>query len=122
LELRVVRRTDHFDEACRFYDEVLEWPVTKQWPAEGDNPRGRIFGVGPSARLELLEVALGAADPVRGVELSVEVDDATAAAQTIEAAGLVLAMAVRDTAWGHRACSIIDPTGMRLTLFQVLDG
>lgn len=122
MELRVVRRTDHFDEACHFYGDVLGWPVTKEWSAEGDNPRGRIFGFGPSARVELLEVPLGAADPVQGVELSAQVDDAVAVAQRIEAAGLVLSVAVRDTPWGHRACSIVDPCGVRVTLFQVLDG
>jgi catechol 2,3-dioxygenase-like lactoylglutathione lyase family enzyme len=122
MELRVVRRTDHFDEACRFYGEVLGWPTTKEWPTEGDNPRGRIFGFGSSARVELLEVPLGAADPVHGVELSVQVDDASAVAQCIEAAGLVLTVAVRDTPWGHRACSIVDPSGVRVTLFEVLGG
>jgi catechol 2,3-dioxygenase-like lactoylglutathione lyase family enzyme len=121
MELRVVRRTDHFDDTCRFYGDVLGWPVTKQWPAEGENPRGRIFGFGPSARLELLEVPLGSADHVLGVELSAEVDDAAAVAHAIETAGFVLAVAVRDTAWGHRACSVVDPAGMRVTLFQVLD-
>jgi catechol 2,3-dioxygenase-like lactoylglutathione lyase family enzyme len=122
MELRMVRRTDHFEEACRFYGEVLGWQVTKQWDAEGDNPRGRIFGFGASARVELLDVPLGTAEAVQGVELSVQVDDAVAVAQRIEAAGLVLAVAVRDTPWGHRACSIIDPCGLRVTLFQVLDG
>ena len=39
-ELRVVRHTDHFDEGCRFYGDILGWTVTKAWdePSPGRVP------------------------------------------------------------------------------------
>ena len=57
-----MRETDRFDEACAFFGELLGWPVTHEWD-DGPQERGRIFGFGDSARIELIEVAPGDAIP-----------------------------------------------------------
>lgn len=116
MELRIVRLTDHFDEACRFYGNVLGWPVTREWPADGDQGRGRIFGYGDVGRVELIEVA--ATQPVSGLFLSVEVDDVTAIAQRLAAGGIALHRDLADQPWGHRNLAVIDPAGIEVVFFQ----
>jgi predicted enzyme related to lactoylglutathione lyase len=112
-ELRVVRHTDAFAEACRFYDELLGWPVTKHW----DEPEpGRIFGYGDSARIELIRI--GSAPAVEGVFLSIEVDDVDALHDRLAAAGVVVHQALADQPWGHRNFAVTDPTGMVLVFFE----
>jgi lactoylglutathione lyase len=114
MELRVVRVTDRFDEACRFYGEVLGWPVTKEWT---DGGRGRMFGYGESARIELLE---GTPEPVSGLFVAAEVDDLGETLERLRAAGLTLLQEPAVQPWGHRNLAVIDPTGVKLVLFQVL--
>jgi predicted enzyme related to lactoylglutathione lyase len=118
MEMRVVRATRHFDEACRFYGELLGWPVTKEWT---DGGRGRIFGHGDSARIEFLEAGTDTGDePVTGVFVSAEVDDLDTIVAQLERASIALAEPPTTQPWGHRNLAVIDPTGLRLVLFQVL--
>jgi uncharacterized glyoxalase superfamily protein PhnB len=118
MELRVVRHTDRFDEACRFWGDTLGWPVTRQWPAGDGQGRGRIFGYGDTARVELIEVA--DATPVGGVFLGAEVDDVAAVREHIVAAGFTLLRDLADQPWGHRNLAVVDPSGIELVLFQVI--
>jgi catechol 2,3-dioxygenase-like lactoylglutathione lyase family enzyme len=113
VEFRVVRRTEHFDAAARFYRDLLGWPVSKQWPTEGDNPRGIIVAWGDSARLEFLDAP---GDPVHGVSIAVEVPDVDAVVRALRAAG----HAVDDPVlrpWGHRNTTTVDPSGIAVTFF-----
>lgn len=115
-ELRVVRHTDHFEEGCRFYGDLLGWTVTKAW----DEPSpGRIFGYGDSARVELLP--LDGAPPVAGVYLAVEVNDVVAVHATILAAGMSATQHMADQPWGHRNFGIVDPTGLTIVFFEVIE-
>jgi catechol 2,3-dioxygenase-like lactoylglutathione lyase family enzyme len=120
MELRVVRTTDRFDETCRFYGEVLGWPVTKEWDADEGQGRGRIFGHGASARIELIELLTGSPEPVAGVFVSAEVDDVAAVADRLAAAGIALDAPLTVQPWGHRSLAVIDPIGLRVVLFEVL--
>ena len=117
MELRVVRHTDRFDAASAFWGDLLGWPTTRQWPADEGQGRGRIFGYGDTARVELIEVA--AAIPVTGVFLGAQVDDVTAVVDAIMAAGHTLVRPLADQPWGHRNAAVLDPSGIELTLFQV---
>ncbi|MEO7398806.1 MAG: VOC family protein [Ilumatobacteraceae bacterium] len=117
-EMRVVLRTDQFEQGCRFYGEVLGWPVIKQW----DGPsRGRIFGRGESARVELLEVAAVDVVPATGVMLAVEVDDLAGTHGALVAAGVTITQPLADQPWGHRNFAVEDPTGLPIVLFEVLE-
>lgn len=110
----MVRVTDRFDEACRFYGEVLGWPVAKEWT---DGGRGRIFGYGDTARIEFLE---GTPEPVSGLFLSAEVGDLDVSVQRLRDGGVALDQDPAEQPWGHRNLAVIDPTGIKLVLFQVL--
>ena len=115
-ELRVVRHTDRFTEGCRFYGDLLGWPVTKEW----DDPApGRIFGYGDSARIDLLAVGAHTADPTCGL-VSVEVADIAAVHAVLAGAGIEIAQALADQPWGHRNFGVVDPTGMTVVFFQVI--
>lgn len=118
MELRVVRHTDRFDDACSFWGDLLGWPTTRSWPADSAQGRGRIFGYGETARVELIEVQV--AVPVTGVFLGVQVDDVAAIVDAVTGAGHTLIRPLADQPWGHRNATVRDPSGIELTLFQVL--
>ena len=118
MELRIVRHTTEFDAVCRFYGEVLTWPVTREWPADDGQGRGRIFGYGDVGRVELIEHHQQV--PVSGVFLSVEHDDIAALQASLVAAGVAMLRGLADQPWGHRNLAVLDPTGLEVVFFQVL--
>jgi catechol 2,3-dioxygenase-like lactoylglutathione lyase family enzyme len=118
MELRVVRHTDRFDAACAFWGDLLGWPTTRSWPADEGQGRGRIFGYGDTARVELIEVPV--AVPVTGVYLGAQVDDVAGIVAGLMAAGHTLVRPLADQPWGHRNATVRDPSGIELTVFQVM--
>lgn len=118
MELRVVRLTDRFDDACEFWGGLLGWTVTREWPAGDGQGRGRIFGYGDTARVELIEVPHSVA--VTGLRLGVQVDDVAAVRARLVAAGQELTHDLAEQPWGHRNCTVLDPAGIEVTLFQVI--
>ncbi len=126
MELRIVRFTTAFDAACHFYGELLDWPVTHQWPASpssenGGGGRGCLFGYGDVARIEFIERADDTDDlndTVNGVFISVEHPDVVAVHDRLAAAGVPIVRGLEDTTWGHRSFAVHDPTGIELVHFQ----
>jgi hypothetical protein len=118
MELRVLRHTDCFDEACRFWGEIIGWPVTHSWPADEGQGRGCLFGYGDVARIEFVEVE--EAGVVHGVVLAVEVDDVVSLRNGLVDHGLELVRDLADQPWGHRNVTVLDPTGIPVTFFQIL--
>ena len=117
VELRVVRVTDNFDDSCHLYGTLLGWPVAKEWTEGG---RGRIYGYGDVARIELME-APPTGDPVEtvtGVLVSVQHDDVDALHQRLVAAGVEITQPLANQPWGHRNFGILDPSGLKLVFFQ----
>lgn len=115
MELRVVRVTDRFDDACHLYGDLLGWPVTREWDEHG---RGRIFGQG-TGRIELIEASAGdTVEPVAGVFVSVEHDDVVTLHDRLVAAGIPVTQALADQPWGHRSFGILDPSGLTVVFFQ----
>ena len=119
MEFRVVRFTNAFDPTCHFYGELLGWPVTREWPASDGQGRGRLFGYGDAARIEFIERDTD--DAIQGVSLSVEHPDVVALNARLVAAGVVILRPVTDFPWGHRAFAVIDPSGIELVHFQVIE-
>jgi catechol 2,3-dioxygenase-like lactoylglutathione lyase family enzyme len=118
MELRVVRLTTAFDAACHFYGDLLGWPITHEWPASNGGGRGRLFGYGDTARIELIESEIE--DPASGFFLSVAHPDVVALHDRLRATGVFILRPLSDTPWGHRAFAALDPTGIELVHFQVL--
>ena len=116
MELRIVRFTTAFDAACHFYGELLGWPVTREWSAGDGQGRGRLFGYGDAARIELIEHDID--DDVQGVFLSIEHPDVVALHDRLVEAGIAILRPVADFPWGHRAFAVVDPTGIELVHFQ----
>ena len=116
-----MRETDRFDEACAFFGELLGWPVTHEWD-DGPQERGRIFGFGDSARIELIEVAPGDARPVQGVFCSAETADVATLHDRIVVADVPIDDPLADRPWGHRSFAVVEPTGMRMVFFERLPG
>ena len=114
MELRVVRVTDRFDDACHLYGAVLGWRVTREWTEGG---RGRIFGYGDVGRVELIE-SVEAVSPVTGVFLSIETEDVDDLYARVVRAGVQVSEGVTQRPWGHRNFSVVDPSGLSLVFFE----
>jgi lactoylglutathione lyase len=124
-ELRVALTVADYQEARRFYQDVLGLPVLEEWDQSSGS--GAVLDAG-RATLELLsttqaelvdqvEVGERVAGPVR---LALEVDDSAATAEALVAAGGDLLGGPVVTPWSHRNARLRAPDGMQLTLFTVL--
>lgn len=126
-ELRLVVTAPDYDEALRFYRDVLGLPVE----AVFDSPRGRVTLLDAGrATLELtdpenaayvdeVEVGRRVAGHVR---VAFQVEDAEAATRAAAAGGAtILAEPVR-TPWSSLNARLEAPAGLQLTLFAELPG
>lgn len=125
-ELRLVVTAPDYEEALRFYRDVLGLRELAQFPS----PRGRVTLLEAGrATLELTDP--GNADFIDEVEVghrvaghvrvAFEVEDAAAATAALATAGAsVLAEPVR-TPWNSLNARLEAPAGLQLTLFQELE-
>ena len=125
--MRLVVTADDYDEALRFYRDVLGLPELGAFTAEGghvtilDAGRATLELTDPAhaAYIDRVEVGERVAGHVR---VAFEVDDSTASARALEAAGArVLAEPIR-TPWGSMNARLEAPAGLQLTLFTELPG
>jgi lactoylglutathione lyase len=124
-ELRVVVTAPDYDEALRFYRDVLGLRELGAFTSPGG--RVTILDAG-RATLELTdpvhaeyidEVEVGSRVAGR-IRIAFEVDDAAAATEAAAAAGArVIADPVR-TPWRSLNARLVAPAGLQLTLFQEL--
>ncbi|MDP6868590.1 MAG: VOC family protein [Acidimicrobiales bacterium] len=110
--LRVVFRTNRYDESVAFYSDVLGLDMTDSWGGSGC--RGCLFAWAGT----LVEFYEG--DWVEsGTQLAIEVPDAHAQhAQLVAAGGEPNEPA--DMPWGHRSVFISDPHGNELNFFEII--
>ena len=121
-QLRVCVTAPDYDEALRFYRDVLGLTVRE---AYGERGRVTILDAG-RATLELLdeehaafvdEVEVGRR--VAGhVRLAFEVDDAATLTRELEAAGAEVVAPPTRTPWESLNARLEGPAGLQLTLFQ----
>lgn len=121
-QLRVCVTAPDYDEALRFYRDVLGLTVRE---AYGERGRVTILDAG-RATLELLdeehaafvdEVEVGRR--VAGhVRVAFEVDDAAALTRALEAAGAEVVAPPTRTPWDSLNARLEGPAGLQLTLFQ----
>jgi lactoylglutathione lyase len=126
-ELRLVVTAADYDEALRFYRDVLG--LTER--AAFSSPGGRVTILEAGrATLELadpphaayideVEVGRRVAGPIR---VAFGVRDSAAAAQTAADAGATVLAGPTRTPWNSLNARLEGPAGLQLTLFSDLDG
>ncbi len=125
-QLRVVVETDNFEEAVRFYRDVLG--LTEQAAFQGDDGAQVVILDAGRATLELanraqtamidaIEVGRRVSPPIR---LAFEVDNAIATTTRLAAQGANVLGAVRETPWRSLNARLEAPGPLQLTIFQEL--
>ncbi|MFJ8964694.1 VOC family protein [Lentzea sp. NPDC102401] len=124
-ELRLVVTADDYEEALRFYRDVLGLEQRAAFTSDGG--RVTILEAG-RATLEITdpphaeyidEVEVG--KRVAGhVRVAFEVDDSAAATRALEAAGAEVIAEPTRTPWNSLNARLAAPAGLQLTLFQEL--
>ena len=125
-ELRVCVTAEDYDEALRFYRDVLGLPEVAAFSGRG---RVTILDAG-RATLELLDPEHAAfVDEVEvgrrvggHVRLAFEVEDAGAATRALEGAGARVVAEPTETPWRSLNARLEGPAGLQLTLFEELGG
>jgi lactoylglutathione lyase len=122
-QLRLVVTTDDYDEALRFYRDVLGLRELGAFASE--DGRVTILEAG-RATLELTdprhaayidEVEVGSR--VAGhIRVALQVDDAADATRRLEGAGAAVLAEPTRTPWGSLNARLDAPAGLQLTLFE----
>jgi catechol 2,3-dioxygenase-like lactoylglutathione lyase family enzyme len=128
MELRLVLTVDDVDEALALYRDALGLSEREAWEGEGEGARIAILDAGratlelvneaQAAAIDAIEVGERVAGPVR---IAFEVDDSSAVAVRLVAAGAEQLAEPVVTPWNDRNVRLRAPDGMQLTLFSVVD-
>ena len=125
-ELRLCVTTPDYEEALRFYRDVLGLPVRADW----SSPNGRVTLLeAGTATLELADPAQAAyIDEVEvgrrvagHIRVAFGVADARATTEALAVAGAMLIAAPGQTPWGSLNARLDAPGGLQLTLFSDLE-
>lgn len=127
LQMRLVVAADDYDEAVRFYRDVLglkeELAVSGPDGAEVtilDAGRATLELVNAAQRRYIDEVEVGR--EVAGTyRLAFEVTDAARATRRLAEAGAEVLAEPVETPWRSLNARLLAPAGLQLTLFQELD-
>jgi catechol 2,3-dioxygenase-like lactoylglutathione lyase family enzyme len=124
-ELRVAITVPNYEDAIRFYRDVLGLPVVESW----DEPTGQgsvldagratleIISSAQADHIDQVEVGKRVAGQVR---LALEVEDSAATADKLNKAGAEHLGGPVVTPWQHRNVRLKTPDGMQITLYTVL--
>jgi AcrR family transcriptional regulator/uncharacterized glyoxalase superfamily protein PhnB len=124
-QLRVVVRTDDFDEAVAFYRDVVGMPERAAFSGEGDaevvvlDAGVATLELSNPAQVHLIDRVETDGDAVSDrIRIALEVDDAAAATERLAAGGATVQATPRVTPWGSRNSRLRGPAGLQLTLFE----
>jgi hypothetical protein len=111
-EIRILLYPQDFDRSRQFYEQIMQWPVEREW--NYGPSKGAMFNTGCGI-IELLwpldETALSAV-----YNLSLRVADVWSLwPQLADRATVVFPL--RENAWGDDSFCIADPDGSHLTFF-----
>jgi catechol 2,3-dioxygenase-like lactoylglutathione lyase family enzyme len=127
-QLRLVVHAEDYEEALRFFRDVLEMPEQEAYGADGPgSPAVTILDAGRAtleiantAQVEMIdEVEVGRRVAGR-FRVALEVDDVTGASDRAAAGGAVLVAAATRTPWDSLNARYDAPGGVHLTLFEEL--
>jgi predicted enzyme related to lactoylglutathione lyase len=124
-QLRLVVTADDYDDALRFYRDVLGLPVRADFSS--DEGRVTVLDVG-QATLELADPAqaeyidrVEVGRRVAGhVRVAFEVDDASATTAALEAGGANVVAEPTLTPWNSRNARLDAPGSLHITVFEQL--
>ena len=128
IQMRLVVEAEDYEEALRFYRDVLGLPEEAAFGGDGD-ARVAILDAG-RATLEIanpaqkrmiddVEVGRQVAPKMR---VAFEVHDSAATTDALVSGGAKLIAAPRETPWRSLNSRLSAPGGLQITLFQELDG
>jgi predicted enzyme related to lactoylglutathione lyase len=121
-ELRLVVTAPDYDEALRFYRDVLGLPERAAFASEGgrvtilEAGRATLELTDPphAAFIDQVEVGRRVAGHIR---VAFEVEDSAAATETLRAAGATVIAEPTRTPWESLNARLEGPAGLQLTLF-----
>ena len=114
-EFRFYYFTPRYDETVRFYRDVLEFSVFREWDRGGDD-RGTIFR-SPNGG-GLIEVEAGHTPPHISGGFYIEVDDLETRYDRLKRSGANLCREIGLTSYGHRNFKLLDPNGIEVCFFR----
>jgi lactoylglutathione lyase len=124
FELRVVLRVDDYDDAVRFYRDVLGLPLIRDF--EGPGGGGSLLAAGQATIEVLARETAAEVDQIEvgkpgdgKLRLALEVADAAEIGQELEEAGAKHLGGPVTTPWGHTNLRLRTPDGIEITLFTV---
>jgi catechol 2,3-dioxygenase-like lactoylglutathione lyase family enzyme len=126
-QLRLVVEAEDFDEAVRFYRDVLGLPEEAAFEGEGDARvvildagRATLEIANPAQKRMIDDVEVGR--PVAPkMRVAFEVGDSATMTDALVSAGAELIASPRETPWRSLNSRLAAPAGLQITLFQELD-
>lgn len=127
MQMRLVVEAEDYEEAVRFYRDVLGLPQEAAYEGEGgahvailDAGRATLEIINPAQRQMIDEVEVGR--QVAGkFRVAFEVPNSVAATDQLVAAGAALIASPTETPWRSLNSRLAAPAGLQITLFQELD-
>jgi catechol 2,3-dioxygenase-like lactoylglutathione lyase family enzyme len=126
-QLRLVVEAEDYDEAVRFYRDVLGLEEEEAYEGEGD-ARVMILGAGratlelanPAQKRMIDDVEVGRPVAPR-MRVAFEVADGAGMTDRLVDAGAELIASPRETPWRSLNSRLGAPAGLQITLFEELD-
>jgi catechol 2,3-dioxygenase-like lactoylglutathione lyase family enzyme len=127
IQLRVVVEAEDYDEAVRFYRDVLGLPEEAAFEGDGD-ARVTILDAGRAtleianpAQKRMIDAVEVGRDVAPKIRIAFEVADGPATTDALVAAGAELIAAPRETPWRSINSRLSAPAGLQITIFQELE-
>lgn len=115
METRLCFHIYNYDKTRTFYEQVLKWPVYKEWDRSPED-RGVVYHAGSV----LLEFLLSSAETATSFDdtfyIYQEVADLEMLHKTLQAQGAAPTH-IETQPWGHKNFIVKDPSGLRLKFF-----
>jgi catechol 2,3-dioxygenase-like lactoylglutathione lyase family enzyme len=128
LQMRLVVEADDYDEALRFYRDVLGLRQAEAYEGEGgarvailEAGRATLELANPAQKRMIDEVEVGRAGVAPKYRVAFEVRDTAAVTDELVGAGAELIAAPVETPWRSLNARLAAPAGVQLTIFQELD-
>jgi uncharacterized glyoxalase superfamily protein PhnB len=126
-QLRLVVEAEDFEEALRFYRDVLG--LEQQAAFEGeDDAKVAILHAGIAtleisnpAQVRMIDRVEAEGRPSARLRIAFEVDDTAAATERLVEGGATLVASPRETPWRSVNSRMEAPAGLQVTLFQELE-